>query len=416
MRLCWMWPWTVLILLFAGCGGGRDEAHPETVPPGAGESHAGETGETGEPGGHAGEPPHAAGEGEVAVSPEVLRDLKLTTAAAELRAGGEGVTALGELKVDEERYAEVGSPVDARIVRPLVAPGQAVRRGQPLAELESVVVGQARAERVAALARTGLARQTADRMRRLAADQVISKSELQQAEAGLAEAEAELRSAEASLDALGVGPGQAGRLSRLILSSPIAGTVLERRAVRGQSLSTEAPAPPLFRIGDLSRLWLVVQAPERDVVRLAAGAAAEITLAAVPGQKLRGTVEWIGREVDAHSRTVPVRIVLPNEGGRLRPGMFATARIATGAGGGGGGEPVVAVPARALQRMDDQWVVFLPRETGRFEARPIQRGRDLGNEVAVLAGLKPGDRVVVEGAFVLRAEAEKGEGGAEHHH
>jgi cobalt-zinc-cadmium efflux system membrane fusion protein len=417
-----MWPWTVLILLFAGCGGGGDEAHPEKARPGAaapaGESHAGEPGEPGEqhgePGGPAGEAPHAAGEGEVAVSPEVLRDLKLTTAAAELRAGGEGVTALGELKVDEERYAEVGSPVDARVVRPLVAPGQSVRRGQPLVELESVVVGQARAERVAALARSGLARQTADRMRRLAADQVISKSELQQAEAGLAEAEAELRSAEASLDALGVGPGQAGRLSVLILSSPIAGTVLERRAVRGQNLSTEAPGEPLFRIGDLSRLWLVVQAPERDVVRLAAGAAAEITLAAVPGQKLRGTVEWIGREVDAHSRTVPVRIVLPNEGGRLRPGMFATARIATGAAGGG--EPVVAVPARALQRMDDQWVVFLPREAGRFEARPVQRGRDLGNEVAVLAGLKPGDRVVVEGAFVLRAEAEKGEGGAEHHH
>ncbi|HEX2641482.1 MAG TPA: efflux RND transporter periplasmic adaptor subunit [Thermoanaerobaculia bacterium] len=351
----------------------------------------------------------------IAVSPEVLRDLKLTTSPAELREGGEGVTALGELKVDEERYAEVASPVDARVVRPLVAPGQPVRRGQPLAELQSVVVGQARAERSAALARADLARKTADRMRGLAADQVISKSELQQAEAGEAEAEADLRAAEASLDALGVGPGKAGRLSEILLTAPISGTVLERRAVRGQSLSTEAPAEPLFRIGDLSRLWLVVQAPERDVVRLVTGAPAEITLAAVPGQKLRGTVEWIGREVDAHSRTVPVRIVLPNEGGRLRPGMFATARIATGAGGTGG-EPVVTVPARALQRMDDQWVVFLPREAGRFEARPVQRGRDLGNEVAVLAGLKPGDRVVVEGAFVLRAEAEKGEGGAEHHH
>jgi cobalt-zinc-cadmium efflux system membrane fusion protein len=406
-----MCPWTALVLLLAGCGGGNEEAGPQTTPPGtgapAGESHAGEHGEHGEEGSH-------AGEGMIAVSPEVLRDLKLTTSPAELREGGEGVTALGELKVDEERYAEVASPVDARVVRPLVAPGQPVRRGQPLAELQSVVVGQARAERSAALARADLARKTADRMRGLAADQVISKSELQQAEAGEAEAEADLRAAEASLDALGVGPGKAGRLSEILLTAPISGTVLERRAVRGQSLSTEAPAEPLFRIGDLSRLWLVVQAPERDVVRLAAGAAAEITLAAVPGQKLRGTVEWIGREVDAHSRTVPVRIVLPNADGRLRPGMFATARIATGAAGGG--EPVVTVPARALQRMDDQWVVFLPREPGRFEARPVQRGRDLGNEVAVLAGLKPGDRVVVEGAFVLRAEAEKGEGGAEHHH
>ena len=92
--------------------------------------------------------------------------------------------------------------------------------------------------------------------------------------------------------------------------------------------------------------------------------------------------------------------------------MFATAWVTTG----GEGERVVAVPTAALQRMDDQWVVFLPRGEGRFEVRPVERGRDLGNEVAVLSGLKPGERVVVEGAFILRAEAEKNEGGAEHHH
>lgn len=145
------------------------------------------------------------------------------------------------------------------------------------------------------------------------------------------------------------------------------------------------------------------------------GADAEITLAALPGVKLRGTVEWVGGEVDAHSRTVPVRVVLPNEGGRLKPGMFATAWIGTG----GEGEDVVAVPAAALQRMDDRWIVFLPqggRASGEFEVRPVERGRDLGDEVAVLAGLRPGERVVVEGAFVLRAEAAKKEGGGEHHH
>ena len=142
------------------------------------------------------------------------------------------------------------------------------------------------------------------------------------------------------------------------------------------------------------------------------GSPAEITLAALPGQKLRGEVDWVGREVDAHSRTVPIRIVLPNAGGQLKPGMFATAWVTTG----GEGERVVAVPTAALQRMDDQWVVFLPRGEGRFEVRPVERGRDLGNEVAVLSGLKPGERVVVEGAFILRAEAEKNEGGAEHHH
>jgi len=388
--------WMMLMVLFvAGCGGGE----PKEEAGHAEEEHAGEE--------HAAEATEE--EGILKVDPETLRDLQLTTFPAELRPGGEGVTALGELKVDEDAYAEAGSPIQARVVQPVASPGQAVRRGQPLAELESVEVGQARAQRTAALARAELARNTAERKRGLAEERIVSRGELQRAEAEVAEAEADLRGAEASLEALGVGVGKAGRLSNFTLTSPISGTVLERFAVRGQSVE---PSQALFRIGDLSRLWLVVHAPERDAVRMRAGSNADITLAALPGQKLRGTVEWVGREVDAHSRTVPVRIVLPNQDGRLKPGMFATAWIATGAQG----EQVVAVPATALQRMDDQWVVFLPRGQGRFEVRPVERGRDLGNEVAILSGLKPGERVVDEGAFVLRAEAEKGEGGGEHDH
>jgi membrane fusion protein, heavy metal efflux system len=390
----WMILMMVLMTLFAvGCGEPKEEAGH------AGEEHAAEE--------HTAEV--AAEEGILTVHAETLRDLQLTTFPAELRPGGEGVTALGELKVDEETYAEAGSPIQARVVLPVASPGQYVRRGQPLAELESVEVGQARAQRTAALARAELARKTAERKRGLAEERIVSRGELQRAEAAVAEAEADLRGAEASLEALGVGVGRAGRLSNFTLTSPISGTVLERFAVRGQSVE---PSQALFRIGDLSRLWLVAQAPERDAVRMTAGSSADITLAALPGQKLRGTVEWVGREVDAHSRTVPVRIVLPNQDGRLKPGMFATAWIGTGAQG----QQVVAVPATALQRMDDQWVVFLPRGEGRFEVRPVERGRDLGSEVAIVSGLKPGERVVDEGAFVLRAEAEKGEGGGEHQH
>ncbi len=390
----WMIWITLLLPIAAGCGGGEKKEEAREVPEAAEEEH------------HEGE---AAEEGTLAVDPETLRDLKLTTFAAELRPGGEGVTALGELKVNEDAYAEVGSPIDARVVRPLASPGQPVRRGQSLAELQSVEVGQARARRTAAQARAELARKTVERKRGLAAERIVSQGELQRTEAEAAEAEAELRAAESSLAALGVGGGGG---SAFTLASPIAGTVLERTAVRGRSVG---PSEPLFRIGDLSRLWLVVQAPERDAVRMRPGASAEVTLAALPGQTLRGTVEWVGREVDAHSRTVPARIVLPNADGRLRPGMFATAWVETGAQG----EPVVTVPATALQRMDDQWVVFLPRGTGRegqFEVRPVERGRDLGDEVAILSGLKPGETVVDEGSFVLRAEAGKKEGGGEHHH
>ena len=392
-----------LILPLAGCG--RGEAPKETEEVGHDEAGEGK-------GEEQANPTEPEPEGVLAVDAEVLRDLQLTTFPAELRPGGEGVTTLGELKVNESAYAEVGVPIPGRIVRLIASPGQTVRRGQPLAELQSVELGQARARRTAARARAELARQTVERKRGLAAERIVSRGELQRAEAEAAEAEAELRAGEAAVEALGVGGGGTGGLSGFALLSPISGTVLERTAVQGQAAD---PSRSLFRIGDLSRLWLVVQAPERDVVRVRVGASAEVTLAALPGQKLRGTIEWVGREVDPHSRTVPVRIVIPNQDGRLKPGMFATAWIETGTEGGQG-EQVVAVPATALQRMDDQWVVFLPRGEGRFEVRPVERGRDLGDEVAILSGLTPGERVVNEGAFVLRAEAEKGEGGGEHHH
>ena len=386
--------WIALLLPLAGCGGGKPE-------------------ETKEEGGKGAEPAAAAGEareGVLTVDPEVLRDLKITTFPAELRTGSEGITAPGELKVNEQAYAEVGAPIPGRIVRLAAEPGQSVRRGQPLAVLRSVELGQARARRTSAPARAELTRQTVERKRGLAAERIVSRGELQRAEADLAEAEAELRSAEAAVSALGVGgSGTAGDLAGFSLLSPISGTVLERTAVQGQ---TADPSRPLFRIADLSRLWLVAQAPEREAGRVRVGAAAGVTLTALPGRELRGAVSWVGREVDAHSRTVPVRIVLDNEGGRLKPGMFATATIATGEEG----EKVVAVPAGALQRMENRWIVFLPRGEGRFEERPVERGRDLGNEVAVAAGLKPGENVVVEGAFVLRAEAEKQTGGGEHDH
>ena len=400
-----------VLLTFAGCGGGKEKSAEAPAAPAAAHPDPDTPAHHGEPAGAE----HAEEQGVLTVDAEVLRDLKLTTFPAELRPGGEGVTALGELKVNEQAYAEVGTPIPARIVRLVASPGQAVRRGQALAELQSVELGQARAGRAAAQARAELARQTVERKRGLAAERIVSRGELQRAEAGAAEAEAELRAADAAVDALGVGREGRGGPSGFALLAPLSGTVLERTAVQGQ---TADPSRPLFRIGDLSRLWLIVQTPERDAVRVRVGSPAEISLAALPGEKLRGAVDWVGREVDAHSRTVPVRIVLANADGRLKPGMFATAWIGV-SGAGGAGEQVVAVPAASLQRMDDRWVVFLPRGQsgpGTFEVRPVERGRDLGNEVAILSGLKPGEPVVVEGAFVLRAEAEKNEGGGEHHH
>jgi cobalt-zinc-cadmium efflux system membrane fusion protein len=108
---------------------------------------------------------------------------------------------------------------------------------------------------------------------------------------------------------------------------------------------------------------------------------------------------------------VPVRIEVANDAGLLRPGMSAVVSIPLDSSG----DSILAVPTAAVQSCAAGWCVFLPRGVGLFEARPVGRGRDLGGEVEILNGLEPGETVVVEGAFLLRAEADRAKGEGESH-
>lgn len=350
---------------------------------------------------------HAAEENVVRVERAMLRDLRVTTRPAESRPAGDAVSLLGELRVNEDAYAEIGTQVPARVARVLAAPGDSVTAGQPLVELESPEVGRARAAVTTARARRDAAQKAAERRRALAADKIVAQRELEATEAELAQAEAELRAAEEALSALGAARGSG---PRFVLTSPVAGTVIDRAALRGRVADQSAP---LFVVGDLARLWLVAHAFERDALRMRTGATARVTFPALPGESAIGTVTRIGTRVDPTSRTVDVRIEIDNPKGVLRPGMSATALAPIG----DAGHTVVAVPVEAVQRRGQGWCVFIPRnEEGVFEIRPVGRGRDLGGEVEVLSGLGAGETVVVDGAFLLKAEAEKAQGGGDAHH
>ena len=343
----------------------------------------------------------------VRIEAGMLRDLGITTSAVESRPGGEGAPVLGELRVNESAYAEVGSPVPARALRVLALPGSQVRRGQVMAELQSLELGKTRGDYRDAQARVDLARQSLERKRGLAAERIAPQREVQEAEAELRRAEASLQGARGALNALGASNDGGSDDSRLVLRAPLTGTVIERHLVRG---AVAQPGEALFKVGDLSVLWLMAHASERDAVRVRAGSTARVAIPALPGSSLRGRVAAVGSQVEVSSRTIPIRIDLANPGGILRPGMSATVWLPIGEGG-----TVIAVPVAALQRLEDKWCVFVPREPGVFEIRPVGRGRDMGGEVEIVSGLKAGETVVVEGAFLLRAEAEKARGEGEHH-
>jgi cobalt-zinc-cadmium efflux system membrane fusion protein len=346
-------------------------------------------------------------ENTVRIAPEMVRDLRVTTTHAETRAAGERVSVLAELRVDQDAYAEVATPAPARVTRVLVKAGDEVKAGQPLVELASGDMSKARAELTAADARLTAAKQNLVRKQGLFAERLIPERELIEARTQVMDAEAARTVAAGALKQFAGSEGGAG----LVLRAPVAGTVIDRDVVIGQLAE---PAKTLFKIGDLSKLWLVAHVFERDAVRVRVGGTGTATFAALPGKTVDGKIIWIGRQVETASRTVPVRLEVPNPDGVLRPGMSANVSIPIGETSG----QVVAVPIAAVQRVGDKWAVFTPKGPGVFEAKPVGRGRDLGGEVEILSGLAAGTEVVVDGAFLLKAEFDKsrGEGGHDHQH
>ena len=377
-------------LVVAACGrGSEDTVKPTAAAPAAAGA------------------PHKEAPNTVEVDEGMLRDLRITTRAVESRTGSDLVMLLGELVVDERAYAEVGTPVAARVTRLFVNTGDTVRAGQTLVELTSPDLGRERAAYLSASVRLKLAEAVLERKRGLATEKIVPLREVQEAESAVGEARAVVRASRAAIAAFGVDPptddGDGATSSMFVLRTPVAGAVIERTAVLGQLLD---PATPAFRIGNLATLWLTVHAFERDAVRIRQGVSAKLSFPALPGQDFEGTVTTVGRHVERASRTVPVRIDVKNRGNLLRPGMSATATLPVGDTGGA----ILTVPVASVQRVRNEWCVFLPKDANHFEIRRIGRGRDVGGEVEVLSGLRAGETVVVDGAFLLKAQAEKGEG------
>ena len=245
---------------------------------------------------------------------------------AERQAPGE-VSVLGEVAADQSRYAEVAPPTGGQIVRVL---GRAQRRCRAGSAAGAVAqhrprTGPRRPAVSGSAARSGAA-DARTQAQRSPPNGSSRTREVQEAEAAFRAADAEARAAVAALRALGIQEDdvRAGDSSLFYLRSPIA---------RSGHRSPRDPRPvcrsdaPLFTVADLSRVWLIAQVFERDAVNLRLGSTAHVTLAALPGQEFDGRVTQVGRQVDAGSRTVPVRVELANTDGVLRPGMSANARL-----------------------------------------------------------------------------------------
>ena len=314
--------------------------------------------------------------GVVVVSPARVQTLGVKTALAAEGVVDAAVRAVGRVEIDERAVVQVAPRFEGWIERLHVnAVGDPVRRGQPLFTVYSPELQSA-----------GEELRIAERLQRDAAasDPAAAESARRLAEA----TRARLRNMEVA--------GQAGQ--RQTFASPANGVVLEKNAVQGARFM---PGEAIYRIADLSTVWVIADIFEQDLARVRVGQTATVTIPAFPGQTFAAKVGYLYPTLDTATRSTRVRLELANRDGQLRPGMFAQVELAAG-----NSVPRVTVPASAVIDDGVRQVVLLALDEGRFKPQPVKlgaRGRDL---VEVREGLRAGDRVVVSANFLIDSESQ----------
>ena len=314
------------------------------------------------------------------------------------------VTAEVQLHPDRVAHVEPLVPGQLREVR--AALGDHVDAGQVLAVLSSVELGRARADDRRASALVAVAEADLARQERLRSEGITSERSRLEAQLRVSQATAERDAARSRLRVLGSNGGSGADQD---LGAPIAGTVIARHATRGENVGQ---ADELFVIADLSTVWVIGRVHEQHVAAVREGALAVLTLRAFPGRTWSGRIAWVASSLDEESRTLAVRVELDNPDGALRPGLFGTLRLDDS-----GGDPTPIVPQSAVQEIHGRSVVFVPGEDPHtFRSVPVLIGAASSGQVEVLDGLVAGDRVVVQGAFVLKSQLLRGELGEGHGH
>lgn len=317
---------------------------------------------------YAGEGPQQAG---VQIDPARLQSLGVRYAAVERTRFADDLTAPGVLEFNQRDVAVVQARAAGFVQRVYArAPGDVVRAGAPMVDLLVPSWGGAQAEYLAV-------RRTGDAALEAAARQRLRL----------------LGMPEGLIDAV----ARNGQTRTVVtITTPVGGAIQTLDVRQGM---TVAMGQTLAQVSGLGTVWLTLAVPQSEAGQVRVGAPARVELAAFPGQMVSGRVSAVLPAAQAESRTLQVRVELPNRDGRLRPGMYGTGHL------GGQAQPALVVPSEAVIRTGKRAVVMLAGDGGRFQPVEVQVGREAGERTEILAGLNEGQRIVASGQFLIDSEA-----------
>ena len=356
--------------------------------------------------------------GVVRVPEKLLQDGLVKTVGVERRALETPVPLTGEVRFAERKVTHLSPRAEGVIRKVLVALGEKVSMGQPLLEMESAALGEAESSYLESEATQRLARRALDRQAALREEGISSEKDFLAARQESESAGIRAQAAADKLRRLGLGPaeveglrktGPAAARGRLVIRAPAAGTILDMHAVPGEAAR---PDQNIFTIGDLSHLWVWADVYEGQVRQVLAhehhgDMRATVTAKAFPGDLFPATVDFVAPSMDEKTRTLKVRVGVPNPKGKLRAGMFVNVELYLPSGADG-----LVIPRAALLSDDGRSFVFVRHQGEYWVRRPVETGRTSGGQVEVTKGLAGGETVVTDGCFLLKSDVLRSKMGA----
>jgi cobalt-zinc-cadmium efflux system membrane fusion protein len=339
--------------------------------------------------------------GEAWLTQQQVKDAKLAIAPlAEQEVGGAIVTS-GKVTFDDLRVSHVFSPVTGRVIKIEAQPGQRVKKGAPLATIDSPDVGTAFSDFAKAQADLFASEHEYKRQAELYKEHATPQKDYETAEDNFRKARAELSRAQSKVRLFRSGSvdSQEYTLRALIDGEVVARNVNPGVEVQGQY--SGGNAVELFTIGELDQVWVLADVFEMDLARVHKGERVNIKVVAYPNKSFEGHVDWVSGSLDPSSRTAKVRCAVKNPDRELKPEMYATASISVAE------RKALAIPRSALLRIGDQTMVFVQTGTTpagqlKFERRPVAVDEDEGGDyLPVTHGLQAGEQIVTSGAILL---------------
>lgn len=351
-------------------------------------------------------------EGKVKLGPDQIESAGITIETVGPREMVMTIELPGEVKPDETRLAHVVPTLTGVVAEVSKKEGDRVRKGERMAVVNSRELAEAKSSYLVAAHHVEFARVALDREEALWKKKISAERDYLDAKRSFDEAELSRTLAAQKLVVLGVpsdalselASAPAESMSRHAIRAPLDGTVIQRNVTVGEAVTAEEG---IFVVADLSSVWVDITVYAKDLAIVHEGQEATVVSADL-GSEVSGKVSYVGPLVGQETRAATARIVLPNPGGRWRPGLFVTVRLVR--------EAVtvpMAVITEGIQSFRDWEVVFV-RYGDWFEARPLELGRTDGQWVEVVKGLAPGDEYAAANSFAVKAEI--GKLGATHDH